>query len=72
MGLLRDRVLPFAIEAIRRHADSAVKAKTGGRGVPTPDGYCAAIATARGFIVASHDIATYEAAGVPVLASSTL
>lgn len=38
-----------------------------GRGFPTPDGYIAAIAAARGFIVASRDTAPYEAARVSVI-----
>ena len=67
MGLFRDRVLPFDIDAARRYADLAVTAKSGGRGFPRPDGYIAAIAASRGFIVASRDIAPYEAAGVPVI-----
>ncbi len=67
MGLFRDRVLPFDIDAARRYAELAVTAKTGGRGFPTPDGYIAAIATSRGFIVASRDTGPYEAAGVFVI-----
>ena len=67
MGLFRDRVLPFDINAARRYAELAVAAKTGGRGFPTPDGYIAAIAASRGFIVASRDTAPYEAAGVSVI-----
>ena len=67
MGVFRDRVLPFDIDAARRYAELAVTAKTGGRGFPTPDGYIAAIAVSRGFIVASRDTAPYEAAGVPVI-----
>ena len=73
MGLFRDRVLPFDIEAARRYAglaglaDLAVMAKTRGRGFPTPDGYIAAIAASRGFIVASRDSAPYVAVGVPVI-----
>lgn len=67
MGLFRDRVLPFDIDATRRYADLAVTAKTRGRGFPTPDGYIAAIAASRGFIVASRDTAPYEAAGVSVI-----
>jgi predicted nucleic acid-binding protein len=47
MGLFRDRILPFDIDA--------------------PDGYIAAIAASRGFIVASRDTAPYEAAGVSIL-----
>ena len=67
MGLFRDRVLPFDIDAARRYAELAVRAKTAGQGFPTPDGYIAAIAVSRGFIVASRDTAPYEAAGVSVI-----
>ena len=67
LGLFRDRVLPFDIDAARRYADLAVTAKSRGRGFPTPGGYIAAIAASRGFIVASRDIAPYEAAGVSVI-----
>lgn len=67
MGLFRDRVLPFDIDAARHYAKLAVAAKTGGRGFPTPDGYIAAIAVSRGFIVASRDTAPFEATGVSVI-----
>lgn len=67
MGLFRDRVLPFDVDAARRYAELAVAAKTSGRGFPTPDGYIAAIAASRGFIVASPDTAPYEVAGVSVI-----
>ena len=67
MGLFRDRVLPFDTDAARRYAELAVTAKTGGLGFPTPDGYIAAIAASRGFIVASRDTAPYETAGVSVI-----
>jgi toxin FitB len=67
MGLFRDRVLPFDTDAARRYAELAVMAKTSGRGFPTPDGYIAAIAASRGFIVASRDMAPFEASGVPTI-----
>lgn len=67
MGLFRDRVLPFDTDAARRYPELAVTARTGGRGFPTPDGYIAAIAASRNFIVASRDTAPYEAAGVSVI-----
>ena len=67
MGLFRDRVLPFDIDAARHYAELAVAAKTGGRGFTIPDGYIAAIAASRGFIVASRDTAPFEAAGVSVI-----
>lgn len=67
MQLFRDRVLPFDTDAARRYAELAVMARAGGRGFPIPDGYIAAIAMSRGFIVASRDTAACEAAGVPVI-----
>ena len=67
MGLFKDLVLPFDVEAARHYADLAVVAKVSGRGFPTPDGYIAAIAASRGFIVASRDTAPYEAARVTVI-----
>jgi toxin FitB len=67
MGLFKDRVLSFDMDAARRYADLAVTAKTAGRGFPTPDGYIAAIAASRGFIVASRDTAPYAAAKVTVI-----
>ena len=42
-------------------------ARTAGSGFPMPDGYIAAIAASRGFIVASRDTAPFEAAGVPII-----
>lgn len=67
MGLFRDRVLPFDIDAARHYAELAVMGRASGRGFPTPDGYIAAIAASRGFIVASRDTAPYQAAGVAVI-----
>ena len=67
MGLFKDRVLPFDVEAARHYADLAVVAKVSGRGFPTPDGYIAAIASSRGFIVATRDLAPFEAAGLTTI-----
>ena len=67
MGLFRDRVLPFDTDAARHYAELAVTARVAGRGFSTPDGYIAAIAVSRGFIVASRDTAPYEAASVAVI-----
>ena len=67
MGLFRDRVLPFDTDAARHYAELAVTVRLAGRGFPTPDGYIAAIAVSRGFIVASRDTAPYEAASVAVI-----
>jgi toxin FitB len=67
MGLFTDRVLPFDIDAARQYAMLAVAAQTRGREFPTPDGYIAAIAASRDFIVASRDTAPYEAVGISVI-----
>ncbi|CBL45442.1 Predicted nucleic acid-binding protein, contains PIN domain [gamma proteobacterium HdN1] len=66
-GLFKDRVLPFDTDAARHYAELAVIAKTSGRGFPTPDGYIAAIAASRDFIVATRDTTPFEAAGVSVI-----
>ena len=67
LALFRDRVLPFDIDAARQYAELATLARGSGRGFPTPDGYIAAIAASRRFIVASRDTAPYTAAGVTVI-----
>jgi predicted nucleic acid-binding protein len=67
MRLFRDRVLPFDMDAARCFADLAVTAKTAGRGFPTPDGYIAAIASSRGFMVASRDTEPFKAANIRVI-----
>ena len=67
MELFADRVLPFDVDAARRYADLAVKARTAGKGFPTPDGYIAAIAAAKGFAVATRDTSAFDAAGVEVI-----
>lgn len=67
LELFGDRVLPFDAGAARHYADLAVKARANGKGFPTPDGYIAAIATSKGFIVATRDISPFEAAGLTVV-----
>lgn len=66
-GLFKGRILPFDSDAARHHTALAVKARAAGLGFPTPDGYIAAIAVARGYLVASRDTAPYVAAGVAVI-----
>ena len=67
MGLFRERVLPFDTDAARHYAELAITARAGGRGFPTPDGYIAAIAASRKFVVASRDTSPYKAAGLSVI-----
>ena len=67
LELFRERVLPFDTDAARHYAALAVTARNAGRGFPTPDGYIAAIAASRGFIVASRDTSPFEAGGLRVV-----
>jgi predicted nucleic acid-binding protein len=67
LELFGDRVLAFDAEAARHYAELALAARAAGRGFPTPDGYIAAMAKARGFAVATRDVAPFLAAGLKVL-----
>lgn len=67
LELFQNRVLPFDAAAARCYADLATIARQNGRGFPTPDGYIAAIAVSRDFLVVSRDVAPYQAAGLHVL-----
>lgn len=67
LPLFEGRILAFDAEAARQYAQRAVLARAAGHGLPTPDGYIAAIAAARGFSVATRDVAPFEAAGVSVI-----
>jgi predicted nucleic acid-binding protein len=66
LDLFAGRILPFDEASARRYAELAVKARAAGRGFPTPDGYIAAIAASRGFVVASRDPSAFRAAGLDV------
>ena len=67
LELFAARILPFDIEAARRYGALAVTARSAGKGFPTPDGYIAAIAAARGFAVASRDTSAFLAARLTVI-----
>lgn len=67
LELFGDRVLPFDIGAARCYAELQVTARAAGKGFPPPDGYIAAIAASRGFIVATRDSSPFEAAGLIVV-----
>lgn len=67
LGLFDGRILPFDMSAARPYADLAVKARSAGKGFPTPDGYIAAIAVSRGFAVATRDASAFAIAGIAVV-----
>ncbi|WP_432262116.1 type II toxin-antitoxin system VapC family toxin [Cupriavidus sp. TMH.W2] len=66
VSLFDGRILPFDSDAARHYAELANHARNRGRGFPTPDGYIAAIASANGMMVATRDVAPFEAAGLQV------
>jgi hypothetical protein len=61
------RVLPFDLDASQAYAILMAQAKTAGKAIGKADGYIAATATARGFMVATRDIPPFEAAGLNVI-----
>jgi predicted nucleic acid-binding protein len=67
IDLFEGRLLSFDVDAARRYAELALTARKRGRGMPLPDGYIAAIAASRGFIVASRDTSPYAACEVEVI-----
>lgn len=67
LNLFDDRVLAFDTDAARQYAELAVAARAAGKGFPTPDGYIGAIAKARGFSVATRDVAPFQAAGIKII-----
>lgn len=64
IDLYRGRVLPFDLEAASTYASLAATARAKARGFPIPDGYIAATAASRNFIVASRDASAFEACGL--------
>lgn len=64
VGLYEGRVLPFDLAAASTYAALAATARTRPRGFPIPDGYIAATAASRNFIVASRDASAFEACGL--------
>ena len=67
VGLYQGRVLPFDVEAARTYAVLAATARARARGFPVPDGYIAASAASRNFIVASRDASAFEACGLQAI-----
>ena len=67
LKLYHGRVLLFDAEAARHYAALAARAREAGKRLPIADGYIAAIAATAGFIVATRDIAPFEAAGVSIV-----
>ncbi|MFC0282777.1 type II toxin-antitoxin system VapC family toxin [Camelimonas abortus] len=67
LELFRDRVLPFDADAARHYAQLAASSKLSGQRFLMPNGYIAAIAASRGFVVVARDAAVYEQVGVSAI-----
>jgi hypothetical protein len=67
LPLFASRILPFGMEAAEICAELRARVRALGRSIGTADSYIAAIAAAKGLIVASRDTQPFEAAGVPVI-----
>lgn len=61
------RVLPFDLDASQAYADLMAQAKAAGKAIGRADGYIAATAVARGFMVATRDTSPFEAAGLNII-----
>ncbi|PCE32714.1 type II toxin-antitoxin system VapC family toxin [Burkholderia ubonensis] len=62
--VFRGRILPFDTAASEAYARLRARARAAGSAIAPADGYIAATAEANGLIVATRDIAPFEAAGL--------
>ncbi|WP_175761381.1 type II toxin-antitoxin system VapC family toxin [Burkholderia ambifaria] len=65
--LFRGRILPFDDAASKVYASLRAKARATGNAMASADGFIAATAVANGLIVATRDVAPFEAAGLRVI-----
>ncbi|WP_175733426.1 type II toxin-antitoxin system VapC family toxin [Burkholderia ambifaria] len=65
--LFRGRILPFDDAASNAYASLRAKARATGNAMASADGFIAATAAANGLIVATRDVAPFEAAGLRVI-----
>ena len=66
-ALFGNRILPFDQPAAESYARLIAQARASGQVISVADGQIAAIATARGFAVATRDVAPFVATGVRVI-----
>ncbi|EPE93974.1 type II toxin-antitoxin system VapC family toxin [Rhizobium grahamii] len=64
---LAGRILPFDLDAARTYADLMAQASRAGKAISNADGYIAATALARGFMVATRDTSPFAAAGLDII-----
>ena len=61
------RVLPFDLDASQTYATLIARARRDGKAISTADGYIAATAASRALMVATRDVAPFQAAGLKVI-----
>jgi hypothetical protein len=61
------RILPFDEDAARTYAALVARARARGVALSVADAQIAAIATVKGFTVATRDTTPFVAAGVPII-----
>ncbi|MDR2876077.1 MAG: type II toxin-antitoxin system VapC family toxin [Methylobacillus sp.] len=67
LELFENRILAFDTDAARCYAKLSATVRSVGKGFPVPDSYIAAIAAAHNFIIATRDVAPFQAAGINVI-----
>lgn len=67
LELFSDKVLSFDAACSANYAELAVRARIHGKGLPTPDGYIAAIAQCNGCSIATRDTRPFESVGLTVI-----
>ncbi|ALX15430.1 plasmid stability protein StbB [Burkholderia cepacia JBK9] len=65
--LFRGRILPFDDAASKAYASLCARARAAGTALAVVDGHIAATAEANGLIVATRDVAPFEAVGLRVI-----
>ncbi|MDR2000318.1 MAG: type II toxin-antitoxin system VapC family toxin [Zoogloeaceae bacterium] len=67
MPMFAGRVLAFDAEAAAVYAELRARARATGKAIDAVDAYIAAIAFAHGLMVATRDVAPFQAAGLNVI-----
>ncbi|WP_175959533.1 type II toxin-antitoxin system VapC family toxin [Burkholderia pyrrocinia] len=67
LSVFRGRILPFDDAASKAYASLRARARVAGSAIAPVDGFIAATADANGLIVATRDVAPFEAVGLRVI-----
>ena len=67
LPMFANRVLSVDMVSTKAYAELLAKSRAAGLAVETADAFIAAVALANGFIVATRDASTFEAAGLNVI-----